>query len=58
MDAQNKPRPIDEEVFTKQRKPWDRPVGKPYMTKQQRFDQLWSDHDIYQEKKLEQQDRI
>lgn len=57
LDAQRPARPINEDDF-KKRKPWDKPVGAPWMDETQRKTQLFKDHEIYLEKKLEQQDRI
>ena len=57
LDAQRPPRPVNQADFQK-RKPWDRPVGLPWLDDTARKTALFKDHEVYLEKKLEQQDRI
>lgn len=57
LDAQREPRTFNPADF-KERKGWDRPVGKPWRNEKERTEDLWADHSIYMEKKKEQQERI
>lgn len=50
-------REIDESAFAK-RKPWDRPVGKPYQGSYEKQLQLENEFKIYKEGKLGQQERM
>lgn len=54
---QREPREIHDEHY-QTRKPWDRPVGKPFKDSDEREADLKVEYKLYQEKKLEQQERI
>lgn len=55
-DAKKAPRPVNPDDF-KKRKPWDKPVGTPWKSPFEKYQQLHADQALYNEGKLEQQER-
>lgn len=53
-----RPKRETDQAHFKSRKSWDRPVGTPFKDSDQKEEDLHSEYKLYQEKKLEQQERI